>query len=116
MSTEFSLDLRLARRKAGFTQRDCAHLLGVPPAKLSQLESGERLPTVLQICTLSVIYGRSFESLFGAMVATAKASLRTKILTLPKNVRYCAGTRNRNHSIDKLAQFLAEESQSNGAA
>ena len=74
MSTEFALDLRLARRKAGFTQRDCAHLLAIPTAILAQLESGKRLPSLVQICTLSVIYGRSFESLFGAILNEARAA------------------------------------------
>ena len=109
MSTEFALDLRLARRKAGFTQRDCAHLLAITPAKLSDLESGKRLPSLTQICTLSLIYGRSFDSVFGAVLGTARANLRVRILSMPKNTRDFAGTRNREHSIERLARDLAKD-------
>ena len=62
MSTEFALDLRLARKKSGLTQRDCAHLLNVHASKVSALEHGKQLPTLIEICTLSLIYGRSFEA------------------------------------------------------
>jgi transcriptional regulator with XRE-family HTH domain len=107
MTTTFALDLRLARRKAGFTQRDSAHLLGVTTAKLALLEAGRRLPSITQICTLSVIYGRSFESLFAAILEDARQALRGRILLMPTNTRAYAGTRNRDFSIDRLAQQLA---------
>jgi transcriptional regulator with XRE-family HTH domain len=107
MSTEFALDLRLARRKSGYTQRDTAHLLGLNRSKLSLLETGQRLPSLVQICTLSLIYGRSFESLFGAIMDEARSALRTRILTLPDTTRKYAGSMNRTHSIDRLARSLA---------
>ena len=116
MSTEFALDLRLARRKAGYTQRDCAHLLAIPTSIFSHLESGQRLPSLVQICTLSVIYGRSFESLFGTILTEARVALRSRVLNMPDRVRAFAGTRNRDHSIERLAQRLAEESGDNGGA
>jgi transcriptional regulator with XRE-family HTH domain len=116
MSTEFALDLRLARRKAGFTQRDCAHLLAISPSVLSHLESGGRIPSLLQICMLSVIYGRNFESLFGSLLNEARRQLRERILSLPDDVRQFAGTRNRSHSIERLAQRLAEEQDEHGGA
>lgn len=109
MSTEFALDLRLARRKAGYTQRDTAHLLALNRSKLSLLETGQRLPSLSQICTLSLIYGRSFESLFGAIMAEARAALRRRILTLPATTRKYAGSLNRSHSIERLARSLAVE-------
>jgi transcriptional regulator with XRE-family HTH domain len=114
MSTEFALDLRLARRKAGYTQRDCAHLLAISPSVLSQLESGRRLPDLLQMCTLSVIYGRSFESLFANLLAEARTQLRVRILAMPNNIRVFAGTRNRATSIERLARRLAEETNDHG--
>lgn len=115
MSTEFALDLRLARRKAGYTQRDCAHLLAIPASGLSLLESGRRLPTLIEICTLSVIYGRSFESLFGSIIEEARRQLRERILSMPTDVRAFAGTRNRAFSIERLAQRLADEANDHGA-
>ena len=116
MSTEFALDLRLARRKSGFSQRDTAHLLGLNRSKLSLLETGLRLPSLVQICTLSLIYGRSFESLFGAIMAEARAALRQRILTMPKPTRKYAGAVNRDHSIERLARSLAAEADDHGGA
>lgn len=113
MSTEFALDLRLARRKSGFTQRDTAHLLALNRSKLSLLETGQRLPSLVQICTLSLIYGRSFESLFGAIMNDARAALRSRILSMPKTVRKYAGSLNRNHSIDRLARSLVTNPNDN---
>ena len=116
MSTEFALDLRLARRKSGFTQRDTAHLLALNRSKLSLLETGQRLPSLVQICTLSLIYGRSFESLFGHIMTEARAALRSRILSMPKNTREYAGSVNRNHSIDRLARSLVTEPNDHGSA
>lgn len=116
MSTEFALDLRLARRKSGFTQADTAHLLALNRSKLSLLETGLRLPSLVQICTLSLIYGRSFESLFGVIMQEAKSALQTRILSIPKNSRKYAGSFNRDHSIERLARRLADEQKDDGGA
>jgi hypothetical protein len=70
---------------------------------------GRRRPTLEEICTLSVIYGRTFESFFGEVMEEVKANLRTRILTMPKNTRTYAGTLNRDKSIERLARRLAEE-------
>lgn len=69
-----------------------------------------------QICTLSVIYGRTFESLFGALIDDARTALQSRILSLPMDTRVFAGTRNRAHSIERLARRLAEEQASHGSA
>lgn len=116
MSTEFALDLRLARRKSGYTQADVATLLALNRSKLSLLETGLRLPSLVQICTLSLIYGRSFESLFAAIMEEARAALRIRILTLPTTTRKYAGSMNRDHSIERLARSLATEPDNHGGA
>lgn len=116
MSTEFSLDLRLARRKSGFSQRDTAHLMALNRSKLSLLETGQRLPNLVQICTLSLIYGRSFESLFGVIMEGARAALRKRILCMPNRRRNYAGSLNRDHSIERLARSLADEQDDHGRA
>ena len=115
MTTEFALDLRLARRKAGLTQRDTAHLLGLDPAKLSQLEHGRRLPTLTEICTLSLIYGRSFESLFAGIMEAARHDLLERLRTLPTTVRRCAATLNREASLARLERRLQAELAEHGA-
>ena len=116
MTTEFALDLRLARRKAGYTQCDIAHLLGAHQALVSELECGRKIPTLEQIVTLSVIYGRSFESLFSALMVTARDKLRTRIVRMPAGVRSYVGTFNRDASIERLAHRLADEQYDHGGA
>ncbi|MGB3316255.1 MAG: helix-turn-helix transcriptional regulator [Albidovulum sp.] len=115
MSTEFALDLRKARRVAGFSQEDVAHLMGQSSTVISRLENGERRPSLVQIITLSLIYGRSFESFFAMVMAEIKKGLRARILTMPEAKRAYAGVENRAHTIESLARRLAEEDEDDGA-
>lgn len=116
MSTEFALDLRLARRKAGFTQRDIAHLLGAREALVCEMERGRQIPTLEQIVTLSLIYGRSFESLFADLMKLARAKLQRRIVRMPTGVRSYVGTFNRDASIERLARGLADNETEHGVA
>ncbi len=116
MSKEFAMDLRLARRKAGFIQRDCAHLLGVNKGQVSALEKGKRLPTISQICTLSLIYGRSFESLFAELLQEARLILTDRLKTLPELKRGYVATFNRKANLKRLEKRLAEDIEYHGSA
>lgn len=116
MSTEFALDLRLARRKAGYTQRDIAHLLSVQQSCVSALERGRVLPSVEEIVTLSLIYGRSFESLFAQLMKDARYALRDRIRTMPDSARSYVATFNRDGSIDRLKDRLSAEEDDHGRA
>ena len=116
MSTEFALDLRLARRKSGYTQRDIAHFLGAHQTLVSELERGRQLPTLAQIGALSLIYGRSFESLFAELMKSARDQLRKRILRMPDGVRSYVGTFKRDASIERLAQRLADDAAKYGVA
>lgn len=115
MSTQFALDLRLARRKAGFTQRDAAHLLAAHQSAISDLERGRGRPTLPQIVTLSLIYGRSFESLFAEVMQEARRDLHVRLEVIP-TARAFAGTASREHSLGQLRRRLAAESESHGGA
>ena len=116
MSTEFALDLKVARRKAGFTQNDLAHLLGSNQAQISELERGRMMPTLEQIVALSIIYSRSFEGLYAALLADARSRLRTRIVEMPTGGRSYVGTFNRDASIERLARRLADEIANDGEA
>ena len=116
MSTEFALDLRLARRKSGFTQRDTAHLLGVQSSRLSDRELGKKLPTLPEIITLSLIYGRSFESLFSDLMAKARAAIRQRVSGLPEDSRSYVGTMNRAYSLERLEDRLLDNDLDHGSA
>lgn len=114
MTTEFALDLSLARRKAGFVQSDIAHLLASHQSRVSELEHGGKLPTLTEIVTLSLIYGRSFESLFSMIMADARRDLQARVETLPVEVRTYVGTFNRSASIERLRDRLAAEDTEHG--
>ena len=104
MSKTFPLDLKVARRKSGLTQADCAHLLGVHRSKVSHLECGETEPTLRDICTLSLIYGRSFESLFSSVFYELRRELRARLVTLPAPGGSWIGRFNRKATLDRLAR------------
>lgn len=116
MTTDFALDLRAARRKAGYNQGDIAHLLASHQSTVSDLEHGRRLPTLTQIVTLSLIYGKSFESLFAAVMAQSKKDLRKRLRSMPRNVRKHAGTYNRPASIASMKQRVASHRRNHGRA
>lgn len=111
MSTLFAQDLRLARRKAGLTQRDCAHLLGINRARMNELERGKRLPTLLQLYLLSLIYDRNFESLFIQLAQKWRGEITTRLRTLPKIKRGTVVTYHRKTSLEKLTRRLAASPQ-----
>lgn len=115
MSTQFALDLRLARRKAGFSQRDVAHLLALDPAKLSQFERGRRIPNLIEIITLSLIFSRSFESLFAPVMQEARIAIRQRLPFVPKNTRVCLATANREATLVRIDRRLAAEIEAYGA-
>lgn len=106
MYTQFAQDLRLARRKAGYTQGDVAHLLSVQQSKVSTLEVGSKRPTLEEILDLSLIYGRSFESFFSTLLSERKATLLQRLERLPNLRRTTAETYNRPGSLRRLKQLL----------
>ncbi|MEO1747398.1 MAG: helix-turn-helix transcriptional regulator [Pseudomonadota bacterium] len=109
MNDDFSLDLKVARKKAGFTQRDIAHLLNTNHSKVSKLENGQAVPSIREICGFSLIYGRSFESLFGVVIEDMHRLLQEQIPALPACHKNWLGQFNRSHSIDQLAARLNGE-------
>ena len=115
MSSQFALDLRLARKKAGYTQDDIAHLLATHQAVVSELEHGKRRPGLTEIIDLSLVYGRSFDSLFSDIMAERKQHLITRLATLRAPGRKTMSTFNRPGSLARLKRRLAE-GQSDGQA
>lgn len=107
MRTQFSADLRLARRKAGYTQADVAALLCDHQSVVSELEAGTRRPDLPQIITLSLIYGRSFEAFFADVMDDCHRRLKRRLRHLPANVRNTAHTFNRAASLKTLHERLA---------
>lgn len=108
MSTQFAHDLRLARRKAGYTQGDLAHLLDSHQSIVSDLEQGKQRPSLEQIVELSLIYGRSFESFFGEIMAERRSDLSHRLDSLPASGKTTAHTFNREGSLVRLRQRLTQ--------
>ncbi len=107
MRTQFAHDLRLARRKAGYTQADIAVMMSVHQSMVSDLEGGTVRPDLEQIITLSLIYGRSFEAFFAEAMTDCTKRLKQRIARLPKDVRETAHTFNRTSSLKQLHERLA---------
>lgn len=106
MSNQFALDLKVARKKSGLTQQDCAHLLHVHKARISLLEQGKVLPTVHEICVLSFLYGKPFESLCGSMMEDARVVLQNRLATLPTPSSRWIGRFVRQSTLNRLADHL----------
>ena len=109
MISEFALDLKVARRKAGLRQRDSAHLLGVDQSKVSQFELGRKLPNVHEFCTLCVVYGASSEGLLATFVCDVRRVLPARLATIPECQTRTPGTFNRQQTLNRLAEALADQ-------
>ena len=106
MEQEFTLGLKVERRKAGLSQGDLAHLLGVHPSKVSLLESGKATPTVHEIALLAVVFGKTFEEFFHAFLVQAAEAVRLRLQTLPRPERRWLGSFNRQFTLNGLADRL----------
>ena len=109
MSTGIALDLRAARRKAGYTQDDIAHLLDHHQSHVSDLEQGHERPKLEEIVALSLIYGRSFEILFDDLMEESREALLPRVETLPVGRTVSVATFNRSRSLKKLRRRLTHE-------
>lgn len=109
MSTLFAHDLRLARRKAGLSQADVALLLETNTKELSQLEAGKKLPSLPQIIKLSLIYNRSFTSLYGTIKSIAQRELFQMLPGLPEPKGGSLTKFNREHTLKRLEKRLVDD-------
>lgn len=109
MLTDFALDLRLARRRSGLSQHEVAHLLAMDQSTLSDLERGETSPTMRQLTVLSLIYGRSFHSLFVEIAREVKPGLTSRLNTLPERKRPHVAMLNRDITLKRMRVRLTAE-------
>ena len=124
--------LSLARKLAGYTQAEAAEIVGIVPLSLSRYETGERMPSVCMLVTLSTLYGVHVERLLGIIDEEherlldsydfATPTARAKILEVAEGVqagrsseaRSFAATdaqRRREHFISQMEQRLREGQQ-----
>ncbi|WP_323771751.1 helix-turn-helix transcriptional regulator [Antarctobacter sp.] len=109
MFEEFICDLKVARKRAGLTQSDCGHLVGVSHDAISQIERGQRMPTIRELCALSLIYGRSFESLYVEVLREVREDLRDKLASMPTEPKDWPAAARRQQTVERLARRLLEE-------
>lgn len=103
---DFSRSLLAARKKAGFSQGDCAHLLGVSRAHISKLERGDAMPSVADLCGVALLFGRTFEGLTGDLFNERARELKERLFDLPEPRRNWLGRFNRNYTLQSLGDRL----------
>ncbi len=70
MKTTIGENIKLMRRKCGFTQEELANMLAVTPQAISKWENGNGTPDISQLIPLSQIFGITTDSLLGVVSAT----------------------------------------------
>ena len=108
MISDLALTLKAARRQSGFSQSDVAHLLGVHKSILTPIEKGRRLPSVRQLCELSIVYNTPPSELLGEALVDSSAAIAVRLETLPKRRIVRSTDRNRQSSLDALAERLSQ--------
>lgn len=111
MQNVFAFDLHLARRKSGLTQEDCAHLLETTQTRYSRLERGERMPDAQEICLLSLIFGRTFESFYSDLFRQLRQTLPERLQDLPPGPTLWPLKTNREKTLARLAMRLVAEAE-----
>ena len=108
MFESLTFDLKVARKRAGLTQFDCGHLLGISHNIISRIELGKRLPTIKELMTLSLIYGQSFEDFYRKLVQRVRNDLTARLANLPDAPADWPLKRTRLHTIKQLWKCLQE--------
>lgn len=111
MIDEFTFELRCARRKSGLTQADCSHLINVSENRISKLERGEAMPSLREMLSLSVLFGRTFECLFDPMMTDARRQIMSRIETLPDVAPKNPNALRRGRTLETLVHRLLVENQ-----
>lgn len=106
MHDTFGADLRIARKRSGLTQQDCAHLLGVDQSQISKLEAGKVDPSLQQLTLFYLIFGAWSEPLWSGLMHSLVEELRGRLITLPEPEASWPSKAARKSTIDALAKRL----------
>ena len=80
--------------------------MGADKSKISNLERGRQHPTVRDICMLSMIYGRTFESLFEGIFDEVRADLAMRLPELPEPAPHYKRRLNREKTLQRLEERI----------
>lgn len=112
MAYEFALDLKVARRKSGLSQADCAHLLDVAPSRISKLESGKSIPNVVELCMLYLVLDKSVVEMCHDISTSTGRRLQKQLSSMPNCPKNWRGKYSRQDTLNALSnklQALAEK-------
>ncbi|MFC6637404.1 helix-turn-helix domain-containing protein [Sulfitobacter sp. JBTF-M27] len=103
---DFSHCLSEARKKSGFSQADCAHLLGVSQSYISRLELAHSVPSVADISGVAVLFGRTMEIMLEPLLKEQAMSIRARLYDLPEPKIGWLGRFTRTNALNKLENRL----------
>ena len=106
MIYEYSLDLKVARRKSGLSQADCAHLLGVDPSRLSKLEGGKSTPSIYELSLLCFVFDTPSSTVYDRILASLALALGERLTSMPKCPENWPDQYNRRSTLNTLAEKL----------
>ncbi len=76
MTKKYLNNLKKYRKKRGLKQQDVAQILGLKdPTNISRWENGVRIPDVINMFKLSILYNVSVDNLFPGVKASMKVEL-----------------------------------------
>jgi len=102
----FAHTLSVARRQAGLSQADCAHLLGVSASHISKLEGGKATPNVPDLCGIALLFGRTMEGLSGTLFAEHAKEVQERLFDLPEPRTKWLGHFNRSNALERLSDRI----------
>lgn len=105
------MDLRLARKRSGLSQRDVARLMDIDQSTYSAFERGRTAPNLEQVCALSLIFDRSFLSLFELMIEEVTPRLLERLSSLPRPRRNGPRLEVRERHLARLERTLDANQQ-----
>ena len=106
MVYEFSLDLKVARRRSSLSQSDCAHLLGVDASRISKLESGKSTPSVVELALLCLIFNLPIGSIGQEIVLSILHDLQQRLASMPGCPENWPGRDTRVRTLNALSEKL----------
>lgn len=105
------MDLRLARKRSGLSQRDVARLMEIDQTTYSAFERGRTAPDLEQICMLSLVFERSFLSLFELMIEEVSPRLLERVSALPQAKPKGPRLETRERHLHRLQRALVANSK-----
>lgn len=106
MIYEYSLDLKVARRKSGLSQADCAHLLGVDPSRLSKLEAGKATPSIYELSVLCFVFETPASTVHDRILVSLALALGERLSSMPACPENWPDQFNRRSTLNTLAEKL----------